>query len=894
MIYFASTAADLIVICMRRMELGLAIYGTLRPILRFMACWLGGLGLHTAFPVPVSATPLSQVTWSSSASNNLGLVAVSSATGRILVAYNSAVMASTDDGSNWTAATQGLQGLAPAKIFASGSGSFFAVCGSNGIFRLANGSLTWTKVFFATGYVTHIAESPDGGVLGCVTAEGNLYRSLDGGESWALLAGGIPGTGIAPQLGLAVVDEHTFLYSFYLFQVYRTTDDGATFSEATGLPPSSPTALLVNQQNPSQLLVGSYWDGVYRSNDGGQTWTAFRTGLPEGRGVSNLAQGPDGAIYAMVRDQTGGAGLYKLPAGGSAWEEFTGSIAFPVRNATNSFGVNSAGDVYAAFGLWGLLRRPHDQSVWGPVNTGRSHGQPPYARSLSVDLSDRLYCGVNGTSVGPHGGLGIFTTGNQGASWSVSGEDYTDADVISLAGDENNYTYASSYWFKVMRSLDGGVTWSNPGSFRFPSSPTQLLAVRNHLYVGSYWNGVYVSDDKGVTWNSMTGLPADRGVGSLAALGDNRLIALVYDQFGTVGPYRTDLAVNDWEPNFLGLPVEAIPALCGVGRGGANGVGYVWGAGWLFQQATTTSNWAEVARPGGFNVLCVVPSPVGGTLAGTDGGGVFHRDETAGTWEKVGDTRLDGKSVQALTLGRDGTIYAGTNDGIFSVQPGNFADLLPVITVQPQNQTVTMGGAVSFGFTALGEGLTFQWEKNGVPIPGASGSTFDITTVQVGDTASYRIVVSNLAGYTVSQEATLKVNSRFEAWRLDMFTPEELADPSKSAPAAVYGHDACPNLVKYALGLEPKQDGANLLSVSVDGADWIYAYTRPSDMPDIIYEVQISTDLTTWTTDGVTHGFVSSSGGIDSWQAHYPLSSSTNVFFRLKVSMLQDFPLRKI
>jgi hypothetical protein len=113
---------------------------------------------------------------------------------------------------------------------------------------------------------------------------------------------------------------------------------------------------------------------------------------------------------------------------------------------------------------------------------------------------------------------------------------------------------------------------------------------------------------------------------------------------------------------------------------------------------------------------------------------------------------------------------------------------------------------------------------------------------------------------------------------------EELADPNVSGPTAIYGHDGYPNLVKYALGLAPKVNATTGLPVvSTPGSDWVYTYTRPSDMSDVTYTVEISTDLTNWTTAGVTHEFVSAVGDTDTWQARYPLASATNVYFRLKI-----------
>src|SRR5213075_969152 len=63
--------------------------------------------------------------------------------------------------------------------------------------------------------------------------------------------------------------------------------------------------------------------------------------------------------------------------------------------------------------------------------------------------------------------------------------------------------------------------------------------------------------------------------------------------------------------------------------------------------------------------------------------------------------------------------------------------------------------------------------------------------------------------------------------------------------------------------------------------------TRPTRLNDVSYSVEVSTDLVTWTTVGVTHELVSTSASfIDTWRGRYPLASATNAFFRLNTKLL--------
>jgi len=127
--------------------------------------------------------------------------------------------------------------------------------------------------------------------------------------------------------------------------------------------------------------------------------------------------------------------------------------------------------------------------------------------------------------------------------------------------------------------------------------------------------------------------------------------------------------------------------------------------------------------------------------------------------------------------------------------------------------------------------------------------------------------------------------SGYATWSSTHFTADELLDPARSGPLAVYAGDGVPNLVKYALGIAPSEVSADSMpEVGRVGDDWVFTYVRPSDRPDLTYEVQVSLNLTTWTTNGVSHVLVSSEAGMEVWAASVPASAGSNVFFRLKVT----------
>lgn len=100
--------------------------------------------------------------------------------------------------------------------------------------------------------------------------------------------------------------------------------------------------------------------------------------------------------------------------------------------------------------------------------------------------------------------------------------------------------------------------------------------------------------------------------------------------------------------------------------------------------------------------------------------------------------------------------------------PSNAATLMvtaapvpPSITTQPTNQAVTVGQTAKFSVVASGTApLTYQWEKNGSTISGATSSTYATPATATSDNGSqFKVVVSNSVGSIPSSAATLTVNA---------------------------------------------------------------------------------------------------------------------------------------
>ncbi len=84
----------------------------------------------------------------------------------------------------------------------------------------------------------------------------------------------------------------------------------------------------------------------------------------------------------------------------------------------------------------------------------------------------------------------------------------------------------------------------------------------------------------------------------------------------------------------------------------------------------------------------------------------------------------------------------------------------PTITTQPASQTVTAGQTATFTVVAAGTSpLSYQWQKNGAAIPGATSPNYTTPATTAADNgAQFVVVVSNTAGSISSSAATLTVN----------------------------------------------------------------------------------------------------------------------------------------
>lgn len=93
-------------------------------------------------------------------------------------------------------------------------------------------------------------------------------------------------------------------------------------------------------------------------------------------------------------------------------------------------------------------------------------------------------------------------------------------------------------------------------------------------------------------------------------------------------------------------------------------------------------------------------------------------------------------------------------------------DTAPAITTPPQGTVAAIGSPVTLTVAATGGGLSYQWKRDGVALPGATGATFTIARAQASDSGRYTVEITNSAGAVTSEPVTVSVQASVQVSRI--------------------------------------------------------------------------------------------------------------------------------
>jgi photosystem II stability/assembly factor-like uncharacterized protein len=172
-----------------------------------------------------------------------------------------------------------------------------------------------------------------------------LYKSTDAGRTWQFM-----GLKDAGQIGSIAVHPTNPDVAWAAAMgspfgpnaergIYKTTDGGRTWRKTLFVnDETGGRVVAMNWSNPNELYAGMYrgfrkgWDivsggpasegGIYKSTDGGETWTKLSKGLPQdliGKIDIDIARSNPRVVYAMVEAPGEQGGLYKSTDSGASW-----------------------------------------------------------------------------------------------------------------------------------------------------------------------------------------------------------------------------------------------------------------------------------------------------------------------------------------------------------------------------------------------------------------------------------------------------------------------------------------------------------------------------------------------------------------------------------------------
>ncbi|KAJ9638751.1 hypothetical protein H2199_006611 [Coniosporium tulheliwenetii] len=233
---------------------------------------------------------------------------------------NANIVKSTDGGRTWVRKIDGIVGPRPWQgvMTMNPSDHLRIFYGTDRVLRSTDGLDTaWQECSeVLTGQVTAIAFAPSlSSRMYVGTTSGRVYRSDDGGDTqpWAEKSGSLPRrpiTGIHPisNEGDVVVSVGGLSGAASSESVYRSTDGGDTWTDVSGdLPDVVGNSVAVDPSNSSILYLATD-TGVFRTTNGGTNWLAFDNGIPNVPCTGLIVDVSSKMLYCG----TFGRGAYKL------------------------------------------------------------------------------------------------------------------------------------------------------------------------------------------------------------------------------------------------------------------------------------------------------------------------------------------------------------------------------------------------------------------------------------------------------------------------------------------------------------------------------------------------------------------------------------------------------
>jgi hypothetical protein len=289
--------------------------------------------------------------------------------------------------------------------------------------------------------------------------------------------------------------------------VFRSTDSGLTWTPGkTGVglnTVASPLLVSPTYASDRTLFLGA--DGVFKSTDSGDTWTRV---VSTGSKCNDFAVSPSYSIDRTIFAGDYFTGIYKSVNGGTTWTTSnTGLSPTKVFSLAISPAFTSDQTIFSGVFGAGVFKSIDSGSTWSISNTGMGAVSPLSLAISPVFASDRTILAVTSDGLYVNGGPNyhIYKSTDGGANWAQSDTGISGSiSVIKISSgyaiDQTLFTVTSS---GVYKSTDRGANWTqvNSGSFSaLALSPA--YAGDQTLFAGYFGVNVFNSTTGGSSWSA--------------------------------------------------------------------------------------------------------------------------------------------------------------------------------------------------------------------------------------------------------------------------------------------------------------------------------------------------------------------------------------------------------
>jgi ELWxxDGT repeat protein/autotransporter-associated beta strand protein len=388
-----------------------------------------------------------------------------------------------------------------------------------GIWKSVNGGANWSQLSNVPEYLDgggvyddSLAVNPTDPNVVYAGGTSKIIQSHDGGQTWADItvgAGGTSGTGIEHES--AAFDANGRLLDVNGNGIFRLDNPAAgaiSWSDLNGnLNVTQFLSAAVDPTTTDKIIAAGQDNGIAQYS-GSLSWTKPDAGV-DGGVIRISAQNPS-RVYRQVPNTSTATGNFirRSDDGGVTWVSDTNGI-YPIdpQNYYAPMAIDPNNGNHLLYGTSRVYETFNGGNTWTPISTPFLNG---WTLGIAGTVAQLAIAPSDPNTIYAAGGGNIYVTTNDGASWTLRnpGNSPIGGIVVDPQNSRIVFDVGSSFGGnKVLRTMDGGVTWQNLTG-NLPDLPTNALAINGTTFYVGNDSGVYTSIDDGTTWAKLaTGLP---------------------------------------------------------------------------------------------------------------------------------------------------------------------------------------------------------------------------------------------------------------------------------------------------------------------------------------------------------------------------------------------------